>query len=462
MLAPIRPSIAHSDLRSALERHRRFDPGQLAGRRWPIGCVSLEVTQRCNLDCSLCYLSDLSEAARDLPLAELIRRIDQIAERYGPDTDIQISGGDPTLRPLADLVAIVRHIRARGLRCSLFTNGILATRALLETLADAGLNDVAFHVDLTQQRKGFATEASLNRLRVEYLARARGLGLSVYFNTTVFAGNVGEVAMLARFFVAHADEIDFVSFQLQADTGRGVLRARADAITQARIEALIAEGVGVAPNFDSIRVGHPECNRFAMLFVAGGHAIDALAETRLVHRFVALTADLEATRGTPIRTATRFVARAATRGFLLDGLAWFARLAWRLRRGLPKAVMRMLLNGRAPVRKLSLMTHNFMDAKALDDERLACCVFMAASIDGPVPMCRYNAERDHWLSRPVPLADGTVWEPLAGRVPAIAQRSTGSGTGTGTPVSPAVAIPIKWLKGRARETALRARRRGIA
>ena len=442
-----------SDLHTALVRHRHFDNGQLAGRRWSIGCVSLEVTQRCNLDCSLCYLSELSEATLDLPLEELLRRVDQIAEIYGMNTDIQISGGDPTLRPLPDLVTIVRHIRARGMRCSLFTNGILASRQLLQTLAKAGLNDVAFHVDLTQQRKGYESEAAMNSLRLEYLARARGLGLSIYFNTTVFAGNIGEVASLTRFFVEHADEVDFASFQLQADTGRGVLRERAEAITQARIEALMAEGIGFAPDFDAIRVGHPECNRFAMLFVAGGHAIDALAEARLVHRFVAVTADVEATRGTPVRTALRFIIQAAKRGFLLDGVGWFSRLAWRLRRGLPKGLLSMLLQGRPPVHKLSLMTHNFMGEKSLIDERLECCIFMAAGIDGPVPMCQYNAERDHWLARPISLADGSVWRPLAGRLPANAQAVQSR------PATAAAAIPIKWLKGRAREVALQARRR---
>ena len=31
---------------------------QVLGKRSTIGCVALEVTQRCNLDCTLCYLSD--------------------------------------------------------------------------------------------------------------------------------------------------------------------------------------------------------------------------------------------------------------------------------------------------------------------------------------------------------------------------------------------------------------------
>src|SRR5262249_4281492 len=118
---------------------------QVIGRRSTMGCVALEITQRCNLDCTLCYLSESSESVRDLPLSVVFERIDRIRETYGPGVGVQVTGGDPTLRPRAELVAIVRRLAEAGLRPSLFTNGIRATRDLLRELADAGLFDVAFH-----------------------------------------------------------------------------------------------------------------------------------------------------------------------------------------------------------------------------------------------------------------------------------------------------------------------------
>ena len=161
----------------------------MAGRRWAVAGVSLEVTQRCNLDCTLCYLSETAEAIRDLPLEEILRRINQIHAHYGAHTDIPVSGGEPTLRPRDDLLAIVRHIQALGMRSSLFTNGIRASHELLKDLAAAGMTDVAFHVDTTQQREGYRTESDLHALRREYIARARGTGLNVLFNTTLHSGN---------------------------------------------------------------------------------------------------------------------------------------------------------------------------------------------------------------------------------------------------------------------------------
>ena len=51
----------------------QWSAGQFIGRRWPIGCVALEITQRCNLDCTACYLSEHSEAVKDVPIEEVFR-----------------------------------------------------------------------------------------------------------------------------------------------------------------------------------------------------------------------------------------------------------------------------------------------------------------------------------------------------------------------------------------------------
>ena len=84
--------------RHRMESTGQWRKGQPMGRRFAAGCVALEITQRCNLDCTLCYLSETSEAVRDLPLAELFRRIDLIHRVYGRNCDVQVTGGDPTLR----------------------------------------------------------------------------------------------------------------------------------------------------------------------------------------------------------------------------------------------------------------------------------------------------------------------------------------------------------------------------
>ncbi len=428
--------MAHMALR--MQRTGQWGPAQAAGRRWTIGCVSLEVTQRCNLDCTLCYLSESAEAVRDIPLLELFRRIDDIAVQYGPNTDVQISGGDPTLRDKDELSQIVRYVRAKGLRASLFTNGILLTRAWLESLVGDGLNDVAFHVDMTQERKGFASELEMNTLRLRYIDMARGLPVSVIFNTTVFAGNMHEVPAIARFFVQHNDVVRFASFQLGADTGRGTVAGRDPVVvTQASVCQAIEQGAGIALNFDALHGGHRSCNRYALLLSIGEQHFDGLQDTALAQRVMRETADVELARGQSL-TAAWAMAKALLRHQELTlGVAKHAvRMLW-------QAKGQWFRRGRIvpPLRKISFFTHNFMDACNLDAERVDACVFMAATAEGPMSMCQYNAERERILLKPIVLANGETWQPLA-----VAPDANGE-----------IRIPLKWLKGKPRETAMQER-----
>jgi pyruvate-formate lyase-activating enzyme len=393
----------------------QWRPGQAMGRRFPVGCVALEITQRCNLDCTLCYLSETSEAVLDLPLEEIYRRIDLIHALYGPLTEVQVTGGDPTLRKRAELVEIVRRIRAKGMRPSLFTNGIRATRDLLTELAAAGLIDVAFHVDTTQQRKGYVSESELNSVRREYIERARGLKLSVFFNTTVHAGNFDEIPEVARFFVAHADVVRLASFQLQADTGRGVLRGRPALITPDTVARQIAAGVGAPIRFDTPGIGHRDCNRYAMTLVANGRVHDLYDNPELINEFLDASADLDYDRTRPDRAVWTLVRwLLANPRFLRRGARWGAAKLWAMRGD--------LIAGRGRIHKLSFFIHNFMGASRLDRDRIDACVFMAVTADGPISMCLHNAKRDSFILEPIKLKTATgerLWDPLRGEAKGV-------------------------------------------
>ena len=414
-LQPLSPGIGYDTplarARGSMRQTGQWRPGQQMGRRWAVGCVALEITQRCNLDCTLCYLSESSEALKDIPLTEVFRRIDMIAAHYGRNTDVQVTGGDPTLRRRDELVAIVRRVRERGMRPALFTNGILATRDLLAELAAAGLVDVAFHVDMTQERKGYADEPALNALRREYIERVRGLPLAVIFNTTVFDGNFRQLPCIVEFFVAHSDVVTFASFQLQADTGRGVMAARGYEISVDAVAAQIRAGAGAPLNFDALSTGHASCNRYALALVAHGRAHDMLAEPAFVQGIAPKLAELQFDRAHPMRTLRTLAAWALRHPQLLQaGAGWLARLAWRMKAD--------VLRARARVHKLSFFIHNFMDACNLEHARVEACAFMVATGDGPLSMCVHNAKRDAYLLKPVPMVHGGAlrfWNPVNGQ-----------------------------------------------
>ena len=88
-----------------------FTSNQVLGRLQPIGCVAVEITQKCNLDCTLCYLSEHSQSVKDIPLQEVFNRLDQVVVHYGKGVPVQITGGDPTLRKHHELIEIVALCR---------------------------------------------------------------------------------------------------------------------------------------------------------------------------------------------------------------------------------------------------------------------------------------------------------------------------------------------------------------
>lgn len=408
--APARDALAFA--RSVMRTTGQWDASQFMGRRWPIGCVALEITQRCNLDCTACYLSEHSEAVKDIPLAELFRRIDVIFDHYGPGTGVQVTGGDPTLRNRRELIEIVRRIAAKGMHPALFTNGIRAKRELLVELADAGLVDVAFHVDMTQQRRGFDSESALNAIRQDYIERTCGLPIAVMFNTTVTNDNFDQIPDVVAFFVKNSDVVRLASFQLQADTGRGVLGHRNESITSISLQKRIERGAGTPLSFETAHIGHARCNRYAVTFVTNGRAYDALDDVRLFQSVLEGTAHRSFDRRSKANAASSFLIGLLKRPRLWPAcFAWSGRKLWQAKAD--------LIAGRGRVHKLSFFIHNFMDACSLEKQRVEACCFMAATQAGPISMCLHNAKRDEFILAPLRMGRGPsdpLWDPLTGKV----------------------------------------------
>jgi 7,8-dihydro-6-hydroxymethylpterin dimethyltransferase len=368
---------------------------QVLGRRSTIGCVALEVTQRCNLDCTLCYLSDYSESVPDPPLEELKAKADNIKRIFGVQTNVQITGGDPTLRDRKELVEIVRYVASIGLNPALFTNGIKASRDLLAELRSVGLVDVAFHVDITQERKGYTTEAQMDEIREDYLDRCKDLGLAVIFNTTIHDQNLDEVPHLVKWMVERAgvNGLGMASFQMQADTGRGYLHKRGRSLTRQYMQQMIDETTGTDISWENVLIGHPQCHNIGYTVVVGGEeVIDFFDDAKVVERFLADFGTVVLDRSDVPRSALK-VAQHIFRNkpsWLLSGAPFAARFV-------KKVVAAMARTRSTRVGKLSFFMQNFQDADALDMERIHNCSFMVATKDGAISMCEHNAKRDDYI-----------------------------------------------------------------
>ncbi|MEJ2040536.1 MAG: radical SAM protein, partial [Desulfosarcinaceae bacterium] len=123
-----------------------YDCGLCPDHRQRSCTVIIEVTQRCDLACAVCYAdapataSDPSRAA----MAGLFRR----AAQAGPGSNIQLSGGEPTLRDdLPELVALGRVAGFGFIQVN--TNGLRLgrDRAFVKALKQAGLASVFLQFD---------------------------------------------------------------------------------------------------------------------------------------------------------------------------------------------------------------------------------------------------------------------------------------------------------------------------
>jgi 7,8-dihydro-6-hydroxymethylpterin dimethyltransferase len=251
-------------------------------------------------------------------------------------------------------------------------------------------------VDMTQERKGYQSEVELNAVRLEYINRARGLPLSVIFNTTAFPGNFHEIPDVVRFFQGHADVVRFVSVQVGAEVGRGV-DAAADrervTVNFNTVKQAICEGAGTELNFSAASSGHQDCNAYAFGLIVNSKVFDFLYDSEFVQKTLHSSVGFAVNRANLIRMWLAIGRYFVRHPSIFMGFAnRFLKLAWRERKH--------FIASRGRVHKLSYFVHNFMDANALDEERCEACSFMVMTPEGPLSMCVHNAKRDDYLLVP--------------------------------------------------------------
>src|SRR5262249_38298631 len=140
--------------------------------------------------------------------------------------------------------------------------------------------------------------------------------------------------------------------------------------------------------------------------------IDLLTNRRLYERFLEEFRHVPFDRRDVQTTARRVIAAALKNPYwLLQGGAFLPAHLWEARKA-PRAG--------APNRQNTFFIHNFMDASALDPERIRNCSFMVMTEDGPVSMCQVNSRREGFILRRIALpahpAGARFFDPRTGRI----------------------------------------------
>jgi uncharacterized radical SAM superfamily Fe-S cluster-containing enzyme len=183
--------------------------------------VLMEVTQRCDLRCPVCF-ADAGSAQSDWSMAEITLWYERLLASGGP-FNIQLSGGEPCLRD--DLPEIIRLGRAYGFTFfQVNTNGLRLARdpGYLAQLKDAGLTTVFLqfdgtHDDIYRQIRG----RDLLDQKKAAIAHCAEQGVGVVLVPTLVPGvNTRDIGDILRLALANMPAVRGVHFQPISYFGR--------------------------------------------------------------------------------------------------------------------------------------------------------------------------------------------------------------------------------------------------
>lgn len=209
-------------------------------------CMLLELTNRCNLRCPVCFASAGEKEPQDLSLEEIGRQYDFLMAHGGP-FNIQLSGGEPTVRD--DLPEILRLGREKGFSFfQLNTNGLRLARepGYAKRLKDAGLNTVFLQFDaLTDTVYQVLRGRPLLEEKERAVDACAGAGLGTVLVPVIAPGvNEDQVGPLLLWALERMPAVRGVHFQPLSTFGRCALPKARRPVTIPRMLRLIEEQTG--------------------------------------------------------------------------------------------------------------------------------------------------------------------------------------------------------------------------
>ncbi|GAB7081670.1 radical SAM (seleno)protein TrsS [Megalodesulfovibrio paquesii] len=204
-LRPKTPVRAHAEPRPEV-RGCPYDCGLCVNHRQHTCCAVVEITQRCDLGCPVCYAAsgtDGHSAPADPDFGRLAFLLDRLKAQAG-DCVVQLSGGEPCVRD--DLPAIVALCKTKGFSfVQINTNGLRLARdpAFARALVDAGLDTVYLQFDGLDQASHKALRGRpLREQKLAAVEAAAAARLGVVLVATVVPGvNDGQLGQLLDFAV---------------------------------------------------------------------------------------------------------------------------------------------------------------------------------------------------------------------------------------------------------------------
>ena len=185
----------------------------------------IDVTNRCNMKCPVCFANAAVSKTLYEPTYEEIRTMLQNLRnnRPVPTPALQYAGGEPTVRK--DIVELVKLAKEEGFRhTQIATNGLRLARhpTLAQELKDAGLNTVYLQFDgVTEEPYLKIRNRNLLSVKLAAIENCRKVNLQIVLVPTIIKGvNDGQIGDILRFAAQNIDIIRGVNFQPVSFAGR--------------------------------------------------------------------------------------------------------------------------------------------------------------------------------------------------------------------------------------------------
>lgn len=342
----------------------------------------IEVTNRCNMDCPVCF-SDANHPADDVPFDEIRRRMERLLALTGAPIPIQISGGEPTVRKdLPEIVGLARRLGYRNIE--LISNGIRIsqTPSLLVTLKEQGLTALYLQFDGLRRETYLKIRGQdMTAVRQQSVAAARAAGLCCTLAVAVTRGvNDDEIGAIVGIAVDNIDTVRAINFQSATRfTGRFELDDEHGGYSLPELLKLIDAQTGLpAATFRSEHLSHPLCNAMSLVFIVDGKLEPLFKYVERDDLMNFLGDDGRDKVLGLFRGKKEFFSR-----YLCNPSAWkLIAKAAPIFHGNPLNVLR------AP--HLLLFAKSFMERGALDAERVRQCCYGITGQEGVYSFCAFN------------------------------------------------------------------------
>ncbi|WP_250160342.1 radical SAM (seleno)protein TrsS [Clostridiisalibacter paucivorans] len=199
-----------------------FDCGLCDDHRQHTCTALIEVTERCNLECNFCFASSTKDLSEDPNLDKIKFWYKRVLEAGGP-YNIQISGGEPTVRD--DLDKIIKMGHDLGFEfIQLNTNGIRIGQDenYVKKLKESGLDSVFLQFDGTKEYIYKKLRGKgLFEIKIKAIENLNKYNIGIILVPTIVPGvNMSNIGEIIDFAIEHIPVIRGVHFQPVSYFGR--------------------------------------------------------------------------------------------------------------------------------------------------------------------------------------------------------------------------------------------------